>query len=48
MLTAYLTHKQLEEQRHSDQADSIDMHFGDLPPSPFIVPKTKPKKAVRR
>ena len=45
--TAYFTHKSVEEDRKSCDADQIEMHFGDLPPSPFIVPKPQPKKGVR-
>lgn len=41
LLTSYFVHKSVEEDRASLQADQTDMQFGDLPPSPFIVPKTK-------
>lgn len=44
MITSYFTHKKVEEQRQSYQSDQTEMHFGDLPPSPFIVPRTLPKK----
>jgi hypothetical protein len=44
LITSYFTHKKLEEDRKTDESDQIDMHFGDLPPSPFIVPKMKLKK----
>ena len=40
--TAYFTHKSVESDRKACEADQIEMHFGDLPPSPFIVPE-KPK-----
>lgn len=44
MLTSYFVHKSVEEDRASSQADQIDMNFGDLPPSPFIIPKQKQSK----
>lgn len=44
MIVSYFTHKKVEEQRQSYQSDQTEMHFGDLPPSPFIVPKMTPKK----
>ena len=44
LTTAYFTHKSVEEDRKSCDADQIEMHFGDLPPSPFIVPKPNPTK----
>ena len=44
LLTSYFTHKQVENERLSCQADQTEMHFGDLPPSPFVVPKMLPKK----
>ena len=47
LLTSYLVHGSVEESRQSLQADQTEMHFGDLPPSPFIVPKQKTKKGVR-
>lgn len=47
LLTSYLVHRSVEEKRQSFQADQTEMNFGDLPPSPFIVPKTKLKKGVR-
>ncbi len=46
-ITSYLTHKSVEEKRAACMADQMEMHFGDLPPSPFIFPKTLPKKGSR-
>lgn len=46
-ITSYFTHKEVIEKRQSCEADATDMRFGDLPPSPFIVPKTLPKKGNR-
>jgi len=47
LITSYLVHRSVEEKRQSFQIDQTEMIFGDLPPSPFIIPKTKPKKGVR-
>ena len=44
LATSYFTHKAVESDRAACQADQIEMHFGDLPPSPFVVPNSKPKK----
>ena len=44
LVTSYYTHKSVEVDRQSCQSDQIEMHFGDLPPSPFIVPTKKPAK----
>lgn len=38
-ITSYFVHKQVDEQRQAFFSDQTEMHFGDLPPSPFIVPK---------
>ena len=46
--TAYFTHKSVEEDRKSCDAEQIEMHFGDLPPSPFIVPKPPTKKGMKQ
>ena len=45
LITSYLVHKSVESDRQSCEAESTEMHFGDLPPSPFIVPN--PKKGSR-
>ncbi len=47
LVTSYFTHKEVEASRATCDADRIDMEFGDLPPSPFIFPKTLPKKGGR-
>lgn len=47
LITSYFAHKKLAEDRLANQADQVEMHFGDLPPSPFIVPKMNPKKGAR-
>jgi hypothetical protein len=47
LITSYFTHQSVAEDRKSCEADQIEMHFGDLPPSPFIVPKPQTKKGSR-
>lgn len=44
ILTSYLVHRSVEDDRQALQADQTEMHFGDLPPSPFVIPKIKPSK----
>jgi len=48
LLTSYLTHRSVEEKRGDFQAKQTEMHFGDLPPSPFIVPKSSIRKGGAR
>ena len=48
LATAYLTHKKLAEDRKNTETQDFEMYFGDLPPSPFIFPKTLPKKGTRQ
>ncbi len=47
LATSYFVHKNVEEKREAMKAEMTEMYFGDLPPSPFIVPKTLPKKGAR-
>lgn len=47
LVTSYFTHKSAEEKRAACMAEQTEMHFGDLPPSPFVFPKTLPKKGGR-
>lgn len=46
-ITSYFIHKKVEDQRQAWMSDQTEMHFGDLPPSPFIVPKMNSKKGGR-
>lgn len=46
LVTSYFTHKSVVEDRKAYDADQVEMHFGDLPPSPFIVPKSTSKKGA--
>lgn len=47
LITSYLVHRKVEEDRASCESSQTEMRFGDLPPSPFIVPKTLPKGGRR-
>jgi len=47
LIASYFTHKSVETKRAACMADETEMHFGDLPPSPFVFPKTLPKKGGR-
>lgn len=42
LITSYITHKSTEENRQYT-SNQPEMYFGDIPPSPFVLPKT-PKK----
>jgi hypothetical protein len=46
LITAFFIHRSVAQDRADGQADETEMHFGDLPPSPFVVPKLTRKKAV--
>ena len=46
LIAAYFTHKAVEEDREQFHSDETEMHFGDLPPSPFVVPKMNRKKGA--
>lgn len=39
LLVSYFTHRSVEEDRKTNFIEQTDMYFGDLPPSPFLVPK---------
>ncbi len=43
LLTSYFTHKEVDKKRDL-KGPETDMYFGDLPPSPFIMPMINPKK----
>ena len=44
LLTSYLIHKNIEEKRDDLLQMGPELHFGDLPPSPFIMTPMKKKK----
>lgn len=42
---SYFLHRSAESSRRLDESDKTEMFFGDLPPSPFVVPKAgSPRK----
>lgn len=47
LLAAYLTHNSVQEERERDSSSQIDLHFGDLPPSPFVIPRASVKGGKR-
>ena len=47
LLAAYLTHNSVQEERERAGEDQMDLHFGDLPPSPFVIPKSSMKGGKR-
>lgn len=44
LLTSYFTHRKVAEDRQSCQAEQVESHYGDLPPSPFVVPQMSKRK----
>lgn len=45
LITSYLVHKSLgDEPRPYSESESPQMHFGDLPPNPFIMPTIAPRR----
>jgi len=43
LLTSYLTHREVEKDREDYRGIQTEMHFGDLPPSPFLIPQNTMK-----
>lgn len=48
VLTSYLIHNSVEDRRQTLRSDQTEMHFGDLPPSPFILPRSNLNKKGAR
>jgi len=46
LITAYFVHKQVAEDRE-DYSRQTDVYFGDLPPSPFVIPNQNSRKRSR-
>ena len=44
LLMSYLMHRSVQEDRQQNAIDQTELHFGDLPPSPFLIPKAPSKK----
>lgn len=42
LITSYLVHGEVAESR-GDSSENTEMYFGDLPPSPFVFPKSTKK-----
>ena len=46
LITSYFVHQQVAEDR-DEMARQTEIYFGDLPPSPFMIPQPKLKKGGR-
>jgi hypothetical protein len=46
LITSYFVHQQVSEDR-DEMSRQTEIYFGDLPPSPFIIPQPKLKKGGR-
>jgi len=46
LITSYFIHQQVVEERE-ESARQTEIYFGDLPPSPFVIPQPKLKKGGR-
>src|SRR5262245_46250653 len=38
-ITSYFTHKETEASWRNTYSRDVEMHFGDLPPNPFMLPR---------
>lgn len=47
LITSYFVHQAVVEDREA-AVRQTEIYFGDLPPSPFVVPGTNTKKGDRR
>jgi hypothetical protein len=46
LITSYFVHKEVSADRQ-DNSRQTEIYFGDLPPSPFIIPALNQKKGGR-
>lgn len=46
LITSYFIHQQVVEDR-DEMSRQTEIYFGDLPPSPFVIPQPKIKKGGR-
>jgi hypothetical protein len=46
LIVSYFVHQQVVSERE-ESSRQTDIYFGDLPPNPFIVPKTNSKKGAQ-
>ena len=47
LITSYFVHQKVSEDR-DEMSRQTEIYFGDLPPSPFMIPQPKLKKGGRR
>ena len=47
LITSFIIHREVEDPRSNTQGDLFEMNFGDLPPSPFVVPKLNLKRGMK-
>jgi hypothetical protein len=46
LITSYFIHQEVVESRE-EMSRQTEIYFGDLPPSPFVIPQPKMKKGTR-
>ncbi len=46
LITSYFVHQKVSEDR-DEKTQGTEIYFGDLPPSPFMIPQPKLKKGGR-
>lgn len=46
LITSYFVHQKVVEER-DEMTKQTEIYFGDLPPSPFVIPQPKIKKGGR-
>ena len=46
LITSYFVHQKVVEDR-DEMTKQTEIYFGDLPPSPFVIPQPKIKKGSR-
>lgn len=46
LITSYFIHQSVTE-NHEEMSRQTEIYFGDLPPSPFVIPQLKLKKGGR-
>jgi hypothetical protein len=44
LLTSYIVHGKIADDRNTANQNGTEMYFGDLPPSPFVFPKNSNKE----
>ena len=46
LIASYFTFKSVDGHRRDNQAYQTEVYFGDLPPSPFLIPKQNQKRGA--